>query len=54
MKTELSDLKILVTVGPGPKYTRTADIRIISFFRTDGPSWIFMQVVPSYVFKTER
>lgn len=28
IKTELSDFKILVTVGPGPKYTRTEDRRM--------------------------
>lgn len=45
VKTKSSDLKILMTVGPGPKYTRTKDIRMIIFFRTESPSQIFMQVV---------
>lgn len=28
IKTELGDFKILVTFGPGPKYTRTEDRRM--------------------------
>lgn len=39
IKTELSDFKILVTVGPGPIYTRNEN-----YFRTESPLYISIQV----------